>query len=163
MVWTRPSSHPNFEMLTSWSTAVSSVFCLVSLPRKANFPHSGLQMMNLTLVDFGKVTLAGIEPAIFWLCIWCSTHWAKVSVKLWTHFKVSRLQPRWFELAHQWSMQQLWNCNFLILHYYLPLNNFLTAFRMVEWCYQISIKLKSRVYFVDVCDPKRKCISILCL
>ena len=53
------------------------------------------------LVDFGKVTLAVIEPATFWLCIWCSTHWAKVSVKLWNHFKVSRLQPGWFELTHQ--------------------------------------------------------------
>ena len=25
----------------------------------------GLSVMNLTLVDFGKVTLAGIEPATF--------------------------------------------------------------------------------------------------
>ena len=40
-------------MLTSWSTAVSSVFLL--------------QMMNLTFGWFGKVTLAGIEPATFWL------------------------------------------------------------------------------------------------
>ena len=57
-------------------------------------------LMNLTSGWFIKVTLAGIEPATFWLCMWCSTHWAKVSIKLWNRFKVSRLQPRWFELAH---------------------------------------------------------------
>ena len=62
---------------------------------------STTMLMNLTFGWFGKVTLAGIEPVTFWLCMWCSTHWAKVSVKLWNHFKVSRLQPGWFELTHQ--------------------------------------------------------------
>ena len=65
---------------------------------------------NLTFGWFGKVTLAGNEPVTFWLCMWCSTHWAKVSVKLWNHFRVSRLQPGWFKLTHQWYTPYLFGC-----------------------------------------------------
>ena len=39
--------------------------------------------------------------------MWCSTHWAKVSVKLWNSFRVSRLQPSWFKLTHH----QLTGCH----------------------------------------------------
>ena len=76
--------------------------------------------MNLTFDWFGKVTLAGIEPVTFWLFMWCSTHCAKVSVKLWNCFKVSRLQPMWFELTYH--CQKFLNTQILILgiqiHFY---------------------------------------------
>ena len=68
-------------------------------------------VINLTFGWFGKVTLAGIEPATFWLCMWCSTHWPKVSVKLWNQSGKATTWLVWtcpsshsnFEMLTSWS------------------------------------------------------------